>query len=318
MTCPECSDCGSIDRRRFVKLGGAAVVGAASLELFDAPATHAAPSASSAAETVVGRLYKSLSDQQKQAICLPFDHESRSRISANWHVADVNIGDDIFTKEQKQLVDQILRGITSEDGYERLVRQMEDDSGGLDSYSMAIFGEPGSGLFQWEMTGRHLTMRADGNSVDKAAFGGPLVYGHGEGEPSKNLFHYQTQMANEVFRAQSALLKKAPRETAVQLQGPDGVFPGIGVDQLTDDQRELLASTFKALLAPYREDDVNEVMTILKASGGLEQLHMAFYQERDLNSDGIWDIWRVEGPSLVWHFRGAPHVHAYINIGVTA
>jgi hypothetical protein len=26
----------------------------------------------------------------------------------------------------------------------------------------------------------------------------------------------------------------------------------------------------------------------------------------------------VEGPSFVWHFRGAPHVHAYINIATKA
>jgi len=42
---------------------------------------------------------------------------------------------------------------------------------------------------------------------------------------------------------------------------------------------------------------------------------MAFYEKGDLESDKVWDIWRVEGPSFVWHFRGAPHVHAYINIG---
>jgi hypothetical protein len=201
---------------------------------------------------------------------------------------------------------------------------MDDDDGGMESYSIAIFGEPGTDKFQFEMTGRHLTMRADGNRVDKAAFGGPIVYGHGEENPKDNLFFYQTQKANEVFQAldpqqaQSALLKKAPKESAVQLQGERGKFPGIAVKGLASDQKELVESTLKVLLAPYREQDVDEVLAILKSSGGLEQLHMAFYQEEDLDSDKVWDIWRVEGPSLVWHFRGAPHVHAYINIGVTA
>jgi hypothetical protein len=114
------------------------------------------------------------------------------------------------------------------------------------------------------------------------------------------------------------LLKQAPEEDAFQLQGPRGKFPGIAVDQLAEDQKQLLESTLKVLLAPYRQEDVGEVMSILKSSGGLDQLHMAFYQEDDLDSDNVWDIWRVEGPSLVWHFRGAPHVHAYINIGVVS
>ena len=49
---------------------------------------------------------------------------------------------------------------------------------------------------------------------------------------------------------------------------------------------------------------------------------MAFYKKgangktADLLRDLVWDVWRVEGPTFVSHFRGAPHVHAYINIGV--
>ena len=77
-----------------------------------------------------------------------------------------------------------------------------------------------------------------------------------------------------------------------------------------------MESTLKVLLAPYREEDVDEIMAILKQGGGLDRLSMAFYQEGDLEEDKMWDIWRIEGPSLVWHFRGAPHVHAYINIGM--
>ena len=116
----------------------------------------------------------------------------------------------------------------------------------MDSYSVAIFGEPGGDGFQWEMTGRHLTLRADGDRDDKVAFGGPLVYGHGESVPSQNLYHYQTKMANEVFQAlnpeqrERALLTKAPRENAVQVQGEQGSFPGISFSEFSSDQRELV------------------------------------------------------------------------------
>ena len=85
--------------------------------------------------------------------------------------------------------------------------------------------------------------------------------------------------------------------------------------ELTEEQ-QLVQDTVKILLAPYRQEDVDEVMQILKASGGVDSLHMAFYREGDLREDQIWDIWRIEGPSFVWHFRGAPHVHAYINIAL--
>jgi hypothetical protein len=323
MTRPKTStDSQGVDRRDFVKIGGAAIAAAASTGLLNARFAHAGPSPTSAAETAVGELYASLSDEQKKAICRPFGHKDRLRINPNWHITKTTIGGDFFTDQQRTVIDQIVRNVTSEDGYERFQKQMLEDDAGMDSYSIAIFGKPGAGKFQWEMTGRHLTMRADGDSVDKAAFGGPIVYGHGEEDPKQNPFYYQTKKANEVFQsldpkqAEVALLKKAPKEGEVQLQGSRGKFPGIGVDELANDQKQLVKSTLKVLLAPYRQEDVDEVIEIVKSSGGLDQLHMAFYQEEDLESDKVWDIWRVEGPSLVCHFRGAPHVHAYINIGL--
>src|SRR5262249_15675784 len=97
--------------------------------------------------------------------------------------------------------------------------------------------------------------------------------------------------------------------------GPNGTFPGIAVGKLSSDQQKLVSDTLKILLAPYRQADVDEVMQILKNSGGVESLHMAFYKQGDLKDDKVWDIWRIEGPSFVWHFGGAPHVHAYINVG---
>jgi len=90
------------------------------------------------------------------------------------------------------------------------------------------------------------------------------------------------------------------------------------VAKLAADQRQLVEQTLRFLLAPYRQADVDEVFAVLKANGGVESLHLAFFREGDLLEDRQWDIWRVEGPGFVWHFRGAPHVHAYINIAALA
>jgi len=317
-----CPDCSSTGRRDFLRtLGGVALAGTG---LWSLPGAFAAPTAGSSAETAVGRFYSSLSADQKKAICLPFNHDLRQRINANWHITKPLIGDDFYSEEQRKLIGEIVRNVSSEDGYERFVKQMDDDSGGIGDYSVAVFGEPGTSAFEWELTGRHLTLRADGNSVDHAAFGGPIVYGHGEEDPKANLFHYQTKQVNEVFQAldakqmERALVAKAPGESAVTIQGESGQFPGLSVGQLSADQKGLVQKTIQTLLAPYRAEDVTEVMEILKASGGVDRLHMAFYQQGDLQNDKVWDIWRIEGPAFVWHFRGAPHVHAYINIGAIA
>lgn len=316
-----CTDCASVDRRDFLKtVGGAALAGAAGSWL--APGAFAAPTPSSAAETAVRRFYASLTEQQKKVVCFGFNDPLRSKINANWHVTKPTVGNDFYSDEQRKLIDEIVRNVTSPDGYALLRKQMEFDDGGIGAYSVAVFGEPGKSAFEWELTGRHLTLRADGNSVDKAAFGGPIVYGHGEEDPKENLFHYQTKQVNEVFQAldagqaKRALVEKAPAEAAVLLQGEAGKFPGITVGELSGDQKALVEKTLKVLLAPYRQEDADEALALLKTGGGLDKLHMAFYQQGDLGSDKEWDIWRLEGPSFVWHFRGAPHVHAYINIGL--
>lgn len=317
-----CSDCGDgVSRRQFVQtLGTAAIAGGAMLN--GGQLLNAGDKKKPIAETTVTELFSTLTDKQKSTICFPFDHELRTRINANWKITEPTIGGSFYTKEQQALIKKIVKNVSSEDGFTRFMKQMDEDSGGWDLNHIAIFGEPGTGKFEWELTGRHVTLRADGDSVEGAAFGGPLVYGHGEGDPAQNVFHYQTQAANEVFKAldtdqrKVALLAKAPKENAVLLQGDKPAFSGISVGSMSSDQVELVESVIKIILAPYREADVQEALSYIKKGGGIKNLNMAFYQQGDLKNDKVWDIWRIEGPTFVTHFRGAPHVHAYINIGM--
>lgn len=315
----------SVKRRSFIRNVAAASSALLLPERMLQAGLYSGPSRTSVAETAVSEFYGTLSDEQKKVLVLPFDHPNRTRISANWHVTEPTLGEKFFTTAQRELVTRILKGLCSEEGHERLTRQMDEDAGGLHEFSVALFGAPGDekSPFEFVLTGRHLTLRADGNTVNHAAFGGPIVYGHDQVEAvaSKNIYYYQTQSTDMVFKslsaeqASKALVAQAPAEAAVQLQGEGGRFAGIQVAELNADQKSLVEKTLALLLAPYRSEDVEEVMQILKAGGGVEQLHMAFYSQGDLGGDRTWDIWRVEGPSFVWHYRGAPHVHAYINIG---
>jgi len=309
-----------VDRRKFISTVGAAAVAGGLGSLL--PIRALAGLSKSPTSEAVKELHASLTAVQKKKLCLPFDHKLKSRINPNWHITEPILGEDFYTSAQRELATRVVKSLCSEDGYERLLKQMDEDSGGIEDYSMAFFGEPESGKFQWELTGRHLTLRADGEKNDRLAFGGPLVYGHGEEEsPEANLFFYQTKQVNKVFASldetqrKAAMMNKVPRETDVRLQGKKGRFRGIAVKNLSADQKTLLVESLKVLLSPFREEDIQEVMWILLENGGVDSLSMAFSKKGDLADDGMWDVWRIEGPAFVWHFRGAPHVHAYINIG---
>ena len=313
---PECPDCREgLNRREFVS-GVTAALAAGSL----LPASaFAAPKPESAAENSVRELYKTLTDEQRKVVALPWDDSRRTKVNANWSITKLKIGD--LEQKQQELVKQVVAGVTSEDGYGRFLKQMRSDHGGIETYSFAIFGDPSSNQFEFTLTGRHLTLRADGNTGPAAAFGGPIVYGHGAaGNTEGNLFWYQSKRANEVFemldskQRKQALLSRKPAESAVQLREAGSELPGIAGSELTADQRALLQQVLGDIMSPYRQEDVDEVLELVKAGGGFEKMHISFYSEGDLGDDGVWDIWRLESPSLVCHFRGAPHVHAYINV----
>ena len=67
------------------------------------------------------------------------------------------------------------------------------------------------------------------------------------------------------------------------------------------------------MLAPFRKKDADESMNLIEKNG-FDNLHIAYYKDEDLGKDGVWDVWQVEGPAMIWYFRGAPHVHTWLHI----
>ncbi|MEO0530450.1 MAG: hypothetical protein AAF266_07695, partial [Planctomycetota bacterium] len=175
-----------LDRRQFLSTAAA---GAALTTLPSSTPLWATPvadlSAPATPESLVKLLYESFTPKQRETVCFAWDQAGpdggplRRHVSNNWQITDPALNDDFYTGEQRELVRAIFEGIYNPDWHERIDRQLKDDAGGFgESNSIAIFGEPGSDRCEFVMTGRHMTVRCDGNTTPHFAFGGPIFYGH--------------------------------------------------------------------------------------------------------------------------------------------
>jgi hypothetical protein len=341
VVCPDCGDAvqaEGLNRRDFLRsmTAAAAAAATAGTGLWAVPKATAAPTPKGAAESAVKALYDTLTDKQRQEICFDWDYQDkergllRTRISANWHITKPSIASEYYTKEQQELCRKVYESLLNPDWVKLIDKQLRDDGGGRvwgDAQNIAIFGKPGAGKSMLVMTGRHLTIRADGNNEDHMAFGGPIFHGHAASGGTEmvhhpgNVFWHQAVEANKVYmilsgkQQQQALVARRPAESAVSFRGPDGKYPGIPVSELSRDQKEGVQKVLMSLIAPYRKEDHEEVLACIQKQGGLDKCSLAFYKDGDMGDDGEWDNWRLEGPSFVWYFRGQPHVHIWINVG---
>jgi len=337
--CPECDEAfnfpeATVDRRSFIRaLGGAAALalGAPGLTRAEDPVTRKPRPA----EALVRELHASLTEAQKKRVILDYDHGAGknrrpTRLGMyNAPIQNIRIKD-VYTKPQQELIERIVKAMCSGDeGYRQISRGGKwDASQSFDNCGALLFGDPSAAgqKFAFVFTGHHLTIRCDGNFSDGTAFGGPIYYGHSPNGYSRgNIFNYQTRSVLKVFEA----LSEKQREKAIVKMGDSGEGessirfraraedrPGIRCEELSADQRALVEQVMRTILSPYRQEDVEEVMSIIKKSGGLEKIQLAFYPDQAMKDKEPWHFWRLEGPGFVWNYRVLPHVHTYVNIAV--
>lgn len=340
-SCPECAagpTAGPVLRRRdFFRVVGAsaAVVAAGGLTpLQTARAARAARQAE--AEGLVFELFKSMSDDQKKKLVRPWDFgaQSGNGIPARLTTHNAAVGKSVigeeYDKKQVEILHRVFKAIgNGDEGYRRLSRGGTfDGSKSFEGMGALTYGEPAEGKkFSLVFTGHHLTLRCDGNSEESAAFGGPLYYGHSpSGYAAGNVFNYQTKAVHEVFESlnekQRAFALKdgtwKDGESSVKPPRKGAKLPGVGVGEMTRDQKGLIETVMRALVAPYRKEDGDEVMEIVKANGGLDRIALAFYRDAETTEKQPWSYWRLEGPGFVWSFRALPHIHTFVNVRAAA
>ena len=88
---------------------------------------RANPSSKDASETLVSTLHKTLSEEQRKAICFPFEHPLRSKVDNNWYITDKKIGT-FFTADQQAMIREIFLKLHSPEYAGKVLQQVEHDA----------------------------------------------------------------------------------------------------------------------------------------------------------------------------------------------
>lgn len=338
-----------LSRRGFVRTAGATAFAASiSLPSTEPPSILGDESARAAAlsdpkfspleETPIVRLFRALTSEQRSRLCFPFEHPLRTRVANHWAIVKSTIGD--LSPDQQALCRQIFKRLCSEDGHARFLRQMNDDAGGFDNYHVALFGVPETNQpFEWVLTGRHITLRANGHGHEWAAVCGPIFYGHavaghdqGQGrvqhrsDHAGNVWWYQAEQA-DAFLASLDERQRAhahgftPSESKLaassHLRSDPRESQGLAGADLNGIQKQTIQQLLENLVRPFRSFEVSEIQSCLCNVNGVDALRFTFYPPtgRHVQRDGqTWVAWKLEGSTFTWYFHPGPHVHSWFTL----
>ena len=278
------------------------------------------------------QFFKSLSEEQRGKICLPVNHAKRQFVSNWWYICPEQRLNTFYTKDQQDLVRQIFESLHSPEHREKMNWQVQKDLMGniKNTPSVGFFGTPENKGFEFIYTGHHVTRRCNAHTDKGLGFGGaPIFYGNfakafkeskdHEGNP----FWYQGLLFNEFASAldgkqrEKMLVGREPRDekpqTVIEKRKTD--LPGLSCADLSKDQQAKLLETMRRMLVCFRADDVTATMKSIEDRKLVDQLFVSCYGGAyDIGSDKVWDTWQIEGPEMVWYFRGEPHIHAYFHL----
>lgn len=323
------------NRRQWIRAVGATSLGVWAGQGLNLPSLA---QADTKGDSLAMQLYKSLTPEQRQKVCLPADHPRRKYVSNWWYIHPDHRIPSTYDADQQALIKKIFDSLHSDDHQAAIQEQVLLDQYGEPKNAPAagFFGTPESDDFEFIFTGHHVTRRCNAHTDKGRGFGGnPIFYGHyphpltnmrenfneAKDHPG-NPYWYQGRLFNKFVQGldgkqqQQGLVAAEPRSEspASVIQKPSEPI-GLRCADLSPDQKKLLLETFRGMLAMFRQDDVNATVDSIEQRKIIDQLNISWYGGKyDIGSDKVWDTWQVEGPNLVWYFRGYPHIHCYFHL----
>jgi hypothetical protein len=316
-----------MNRRTLLKMGSTVgallAAGAYGRYRFLPPSWSRSPAS---VDELAQRLFASLEPETRAEVCVEYDHPLRQYHNRGIWGGGLSIYADRFTREQRGLLTDLLYAGLSEQGRERVPNEFYVQFGGVQLMNVLLCGDPSSPPYQLILSGPHLNLRLGGKSREGVAFGGPQVYGDQRGDERHglpgNIYRFQLQISQRLFRnlapsqQKETLLETAPIQTQIELLGRAGTFPGTPVASFTPESRSIVRELVDAILSTYRPSDVAYAWDCIEQNGGLDALFLSYYADGEVEKSGEYQIFRLEGPAAVFYFRGAPHVHAFVNVAM--
>jgi hypothetical protein len=273
-------------------------------------------------------LFDAIDPAQRASSCVSYDHPLRQ-----YHNRGVDTGGTWgfqLSRGARQLMVDLLHAGLSERGRQILPNQFFYKWSGVNATRLLFCGDPRSDECQVLITGAHLNLRLLGKSREGVAFGGPQVYGdqRGDGEVGLpgNVYRHQLALGQRLIEGltpgerERVRCPLAPVQTAVEVQGAEGNFDGLPVAELSPASRALARDVLAAILDTYAEEHAAYAWECLDRNGGVDALHFADYEVDNQGGRRAGaapsQIYRFEGPSAVFHYRGEPHLHALLNVAM--
>jgi hypothetical protein len=277
------------------------------------------------------RIYDALPADVKARACVAYDHPLRQCHNRGLGMGGAHVTAASFDWETRCALTDLMHAGLSEVGRTRLPNQDATRWAGVNLMQLLVCGDPREGPYQIVLSGVHLNLRLGGASPDGAAFGGPQVYGDQRGNEIPglpgNTYRYQMEAAHELIAAltpaerAAVRVAEAPAQVNIGVQGRDGRFDGVPVGDLAAPKRTRARELVAGILDTYADGDAAYAWDCLERNGGVDALHFADY-DRDSGGysrsagDSPSQIFRLEGPAAVFHFRGEPHLHAFLNVAM--
>jgi hypothetical protein len=277
------------------------------------------------------RIYEALPEEVRARACVAYDHPVRQCHNRGLGMGGANVNAASFDWATRCALTDLMHAGLSETGRTRLPNQDATRWVGVNLMQLLVCGEPREGPYQIVLSGVHLNLRLGGASADGAAFGGPQVYGDQRGNEIPglpgNTYRYQMEAAHRLIAAltpaerAAVRIAEAPAQVNIGVQGRDGRFDGVPIADLAPAKRALARELVAGILDTYADEDAAYAWDCLERNGGVDVLRFADY-DRDFGGysrhagDSPSQIFRLEGPAAVFHFRGEPHLHAFLNVAM--